>query len=1301
MKKILGLVLAAMMMAANVGATVIMTESFERTAGTLNMGANTKMGSNTDDWWTYSGGTGSTPKFIQVEEGTLSYPGYVTEGKGNKAYIWSTDADDFRKFTKEYTSGKVYMAAIINVTELRQGTTPDYFLCLGDGGTSNMYARLYARSVKDANDQFVGFRLGVAKYTETNTTAVRFTNDVIYEMNKNYLVVVEYEFIDGDKNDEVRLYVNPTKTTTKPTLVCLQDSTNAGGTQIGAKAKNDASKIACVNLRQGTNTPRQMFVDEIKIATAWDDLFEEGGDTPPAPTPTINAASSLDFGDVNLNEAAEKTLAISGSDLKGAISVASSSAVLVPAVSSISKAEAEAGYTLSLTLTATEAGSGSANITLSSEGADSKVVSVAWNALAPAAQTLTIAEVKQQAEEAPVALNDVVIIRVWQSGAYLSVQDETGALNLADYYGVAATWKVGDKISGLSGIKLPDTESAEGFCTVFPTAGNVASSGNEIVPFDVTLADFTQYGPALVKVTGVTFPEEAETFAAGSISISQSGTSANLQIPAGCNIIGEEVPASADVKGIVCHPAFTDNIIISESPDVYNRVPKGGDVPVYENLIQNPSFEEYSCNPIFGCSFDDWSGQGSGAAASTTRLEGEVALYMNPTAAAVLDQGVALSDNDYAAGSKFALVLNYNIQSMPADGKFAIDCYWEAAAGGDSEAAEAHESDILRVDLEQGEGWLKKELVTTKPAKSSYFRVRIKVPKGAKVLFDAFSLTYTPSTDPYIEVSPSKLNAVETTLGNTATFQTVHIRQGNLSGKTTFYVGGKDASQFRLSASELPADQSELDLIITYAPTSAGTHSASLIFDNAQHTTILPDMISLSGSCSDPSAKPVLSVTPSTLPEFEVLEGKQQKMTVTLSSVNCTDYVYARVDHISPEEHGTFTIDGSMFGKNSEATVTITFSPVKVGTYQSTLTFYSTGADDVVLTLNGTGVEKTPETIDWQTDFVWNDANPLAWMYEKFETAQHNETMILEGWQNVAAADARPWWGFDESKTTPARGDGKYAKATAYQYGKDSTALWDMWLVTPALDYKNAASKIFAFSVMAEYLADEGNKPQLSVYYIDATGATVYMQDLTSSFDIPSTSDDNLVWRTFILDLASYAETMADVFHMAFRYTGPNGAEGVVTYYIDEVSWGRTDLPLISVTPATIIDTATVNTKKELATLTISGSNLTKGITLSLEGANYNRFSLSATSLPAEGGEVTLSFEGEEVGVHEAYVRLSSNGAPDTFVVIAVLCQEEGQGIETVTGYGLQVTGRKIFRNGRILILRDGKAFDLLGSRVE
>ena len=108
---------------------------------------------------------------------------------------------------------------------------------------------------------------------------------------------------------------------------------------------------------------------------------------------------------------------------------------------------------------------------------------------------------------------------------------------------------------------------------------------------------------------------------------------------------------------------------------------------------------------------------------------------------------------------------------------------------------------------------------------------------------------------------------------------------------------------------------------------------------------------------------------------------------------------------------------------------------------------------------------------------------------------------------------------------------------------------------------------------------------------------------------------------------------------------------------------------------------------------------MTNGITLSIEGANYNRFSLSAASLPAEGGSVEVSFEGKEVGVHEAYIRISSKGAPDKFVPLAVLCKEEGTGIEEVRSENAK--SQKILCNGRILILRDGKSFNVIGIRVE
>jgi len=869
MKKIFTLLCAAMMVAA-VEAKVILTESFERKIGQLSLDGDTAMGTNTDDWWSYSG----SANYIQVAEGTLSYPNYATTGKGNKAYLYSTGADDFRKFKQEYKSGKVYLAAIVNVDEIKTSVTSDYCLSLGSGEASGMYARLYTKSVKE-DGQFVGFKFGVAKNNES-ATYVGVTEEV-YKEKTDYLVVLEYEFVDGDKNDTTRLYVNPTKATTAPTLVCVQSAQSGSGAEQGANCKNDASKIASVNLRQGNTTPK-IYIDEITVATSWDELFaDEGGDTP------------------------------GGGD-----------------------------------------------------------------------------------------------------------QDEDDAL-----------------------------------------------------------------------------------------------------------------------------------VIDSE-----------------DNLIANSSFEEYSCN-AFGCQFEEWGfALGSATANSSDKLLGNNSIMMNPTSlATTIDQGVQLTDASYAAGTKFTLTLNYKIITMPEGGALKMDCYWEAAAGGDSEAIEAHDAEVLRGELASGNAWKHKVVTTTKPAKSAYLRVRVTIPKGAKVLFDAWCLlkeTAAPD-EPFIEVSPVQLSSVETTLGNSVNFQTVHIHQGNLTSKTTFYVGGNDKGHFQLSANELAADQSDLDLIITYAPTSAGTHTASLIFDNANHTTILPDMISLKGTCTDPSAKPEITITPTSLPDFEVLEGKQHQQTVILNSINCTDYVYARVDHISPEEHGVFTIDGTMFAKNSEATVTITFSPLQAGTYQSKITFYSQDAESVVLTVNGTGIAKTPETIDWQTDFVWNESNPLTYMDEPFDNIKHNETLLLSGWQNVAAAEARPWWGFDESKTTPARGTGKFAKATAYQFGKDSTALWDMWLVTPALDYKNAEKKVFAFNVMAEYLADEGNKPTLGIYYIDATGAELFVQDLTSSFELPSTSDENLVWYSYILDLTPYAQTMADVFHMAFRYTGPNGNEGVVTYYIDNVSWGKED----------------------------------------------------------------------------------------------------------------------------------------------
>ena len=724
------------------------------------------------------------------------------------------------------------------------------------------------------------------------------------------------------------------------------------------------------------------------------------------------------------------------------------------------------------------------------------------------------------------------------------------------------------------------------------------------------------------------------------------------------------------------------------------------------NLLQNGSFETYvdKNNFLFGdyTDFEGWERTGFGAVSEKSDVyDGAVALKLGANTATTIYQDVVnLTDENIAANTPFRLIIHYKVLKLSANGSVKLESYWEHATT--AEGLKYHDADKLQRELsaEVNEEWQTLRIETTRPEKAKAFFFSVKADAKCSVLLDSISLEQLPmpeQEEPFIEVTPKSLSQVTVNKGETADFTTLHIRQGNLNGETTFELSGYNPDQFRLSASSLAADKSELDLVVTYAPTEAGTHTAVLNIDNLSHTTLFQS-IKLTGSCVDPSLKPTLSVTPSVVPAFEAVVGKAVTKTLTVTSANCNDYVYMRVDHT---QGAAFTIDGSMFAKNTSSEVTVRFAPLEAGEYQSTLTIYSEGATSLVLTLNGTARQATEEDIDWQTKFAWDESAPVKLLDERFGSIEHNKTLTLSGWQNVAPKDQRPWWGFDEQKTSPARGTERYAKATAYQYGKDSTGIWETWLVTPALDYKNAESKIFTFNVMGEYLPEDNNPTVLEVYYVDVEKDSVYFQNLTASFDIPATANDANEWRIFYLDLAPYAETMADVFHIAFRYAGPNGGSGAVTYYIDNVSWGRTDLPTISVAPAYLIDsTAQLGQKKIIGAIQVTGRNLTDVISLSLEGANYNRFELSTAQLPSTGGECLVSFEAQDYGVHEAYVRLSSKGAPDIFVPLAVACRM-GTGVND-NRPDERIAGRKIIRDGVLyLLLPDGGVYNAVGTRIK
>ena len=578
MKKLF-LFLMALFTLTTVHADLILHESFDRSVGTLNKGINDKMGTDKADWWSFSG----TSNYLQVVDGSLSYDGYAT-AVGNKVAYNGSGADDFRQF-QQITSGTVYVAAIINVDSLKQSTAGDYFLAIGDASMNQMYARLYSRSVKP-DDQYVGFNLGIAKNNENS--ANRGWSETMYSPKTNYLVVLEYEFVDGAMNDTVRLYVNPTKTNKVPVAQCNQEGMQVGK---GANAQADASFLSTVNLRQGTATPGRVYVDEIKVATAWEDLFDE--DTPVAEPAEITVTpSSLGYLQGFVGETYTKTFTVTGKNLTEDITLTSNSDEVTLDKTTISKDEAT-NATVTMTIAPQATGYGSYVVTLTSGEAKATVSYTYYNLLVNSAAT--IAELNAFAATASgwdyvyvkFTGEAVVTYKFNQSGNKLYLQDASGAVLISDsYWGDAV--KQGDKVSNFT-VFADATNSIGGLMYIGTEGANidVLSHDNEVTPKVVTLAELqanpSDYLCQLVKVENVTFAN-TEVFASGD-QVLQGDATATINLLAGNDLIGTAKVAPANVTGI--SSATNGKVLrVRGKQDVEKYVPSAIDNAVAEGEIE-------------------------------------------------------------------------------------------------------------------------------------------------------------------------------------------------------------------------------------------------------------------------------------------------------------------------------------------------------------------------------------------------------------------------------------------------------------------------------------------------------------------------------------------------------------------------------------------------------------------------------------------------------------------------------------------------------------------------------------------
>jgi len=234
------------------------------------------------NWFAHSG-IGNNP--IAVSETGLSFASYVASGIGNAALVNNNGEDINKPFNENVSSGVLYTSFLVNVDSEFTSDGQGFFFHYGfysdnltpNESFSNVSTAFRARThISLGSDPENTFKLGLSFNTGTPTEDTEDLN-----IGETYLVVVKYQFIEGDLNDEVSLYVfaegdDFSVEPENPTL----------GPFTGSQA--DAAAIQNIVLRQ-FNDAQNLIVDGLVTRNFWDIQFCE----PDASTETLVACNEF------------------------------------------------------------------------------------------------------------------------------------------------------------------------------------------------------------------------------------------------------------------------------------------------------------------------------------------------------------------------------------------------------------------------------------------------------------------------------------------------------------------------------------------------------------------------------------------------------------------------------------------------------------------------------------------------------------------------------------------------------------------------------------------------------------------------------------------------------------------------------------------------------------------------------------------------------------------------------------------------------------------------------------------------
>ena len=195
---------------------------------------------------------------------------------------------------------------------------------------------------------------------------------------------------------------------------------------------------------------------------------------------------------------------------------------------------------------------------------------------------------------------------------------------------------------------------------------------------------------------------------------------------------------------------------------------------------------------------------------------------------------------------------------------------------------------------------------------------------------------------------------------------------------------------------------------------------------------------------------------------------------------------------------------------------------------------------------NGGGPTTTPSVVITDTIYQFNNIEA--------QYTPINE--LCPGWTHEIVSpvdDDRTW----QSKTYTNNSTGvteKYIQATAHDSSdKNAGKTYELWMISPALNVKDAANKVFSFYSEGAYWQSTSS---LEVYVLNEPKSTASSKEKLNPVLATSTNPGGN-FKGWVASGDISLEGKGDLVYIGFRYVAQGGNSNSTTYCIDDFAFGR------------------------------------------------------------------------------------------------------------------------------------------------